>query len=76
MRVHHLNGWHWFLEGRYDEDNLVTLCEICHDIENKYSFHSMYGNRDNTELQFKEWLHKYQDYLTNKRKQSDETLLE
>lgn len=36
----------------------------------------MYGNRDNTELQFKEWLHKYQDYLTNKRKQSDETLLE
>lgn len=68
MRVHHLNGWHWFPEGRYSEDNLVTLCDMCHDIENEYSFHNVYGNGDNTEKQFKDWLCKYQSYMIRKRK--------
>lgn len=51
MAVHHLNGYNWFIEGRTDPNNGVTLCENCHE-----NFHSLYGKGDNTKEQFEEWL--------------------
>jgi 5-methylcytosine-specific restriction endonuclease McrA len=48
--VHHLNGYHWFEEGRYDVENGITLCQECH-----IKFHRKFGNRDNTKEQFYEW---------------------
>lgn len=47
--AHHLNGYNWDKTGRFDIDNGVTLCEICHK-----EFHMMYGYGDNTILQFYE----------------------
>lgn len=44
---HHLNGWHWFKEGRLDPNNGVTLCKSCHK-----HFHKTYGNKYNTKEQF------------------------
>lgn len=49
--IHHLNGYNWYIEGRLDESNAVTLCKNCHS-----NFHSIYGKGDNTKEQFKEWL--------------------
>lgn len=49
--VHHLNGYHWFKEGRTDPDNAVTLCEECHR-----DFHNIYGNRNNTKEQYENWV--------------------
>lgn len=51
LRCHHLDGWHWCIEKRYDPLNGVALCETCHDI-----FHNIYGRRMNTKIQFEEWL--------------------
>lgn len=52
LNAHHLDGWHWCVERRYDLDNGVTLCECCHK-----EFHKIYGNRDNTAEEFIEfWL--------------------
>lgn len=51
LNVHHLNGYHWFKEGRTDECNAVTLCETCH-----LNFHHKYGNEYNTKEQFEEWI--------------------
>lgn len=49
--VHHLNGWNWFIKGRYDINNCVTLCRECHN-----TFHKIYGKGNNCLIQFKHWL--------------------
>lgn len=53
LEVHHLNGYNWFVEGRIDETNAITLCKNCHA-----SFHSIYGLGNNTKEQFEKWLGK------------------
>ncbi|MGD3158254.1 HNH endonuclease [Staphylococcus cohnii] len=51
FNAHHLNGYHWFEEGRFDVNNGVTLCETCHK-----KFHKIYSRHYNTKEQFKEYL--------------------
>ena len=51
--AHHLNGWNWFVEGRYDPNNGITLCDgkgSCHE-----AFHKLYKLGDNTLAQFVEF---------------------
>ena len=60
LRAHHLNGFNWFKEGRLDVNNGITLCRNCHDARYEGSFHSMYGNGDNTKEQFEEFKRNYQ----------------
>jgi hypothetical protein len=50
IEAHHLNGYNWFIEGRTDESNAITLCHACH-----CNFHSIYGCGNNTKEQFEEW---------------------
>lgn len=50
LNAHHLNGWKWCAEERYDVDNGATLCTDCHK-----TFHKEYGNRHNTRAQFQEF---------------------
>lgn len=50
LRAHHLDGWHWYIEGRYDENNLVTLCYNCHE-----EFHNIYKRKNNTKEQYLEF---------------------
>lgn len=50
FNAHHKDGYSWCIERRYDVSNGATLCVTCHR-----KFHSIYGNKDNTEAQFDEW---------------------
>ena len=50
LNAHHLDGWKWCKERRYDVSNGVTLCESCHK-----EFHVVCGNTGNTEQQFKNY---------------------
>jgi hypothetical protein len=68
--IHHLNGYNWYIEGRVDELNAVTLCPNCHK-----NFHLLYGKGNNTKEQFEEWighavnnLEKYDKELPTARK--------
>lgn len=49
--AHHLDGYHWCKEKRFDLDNLVTLCVDCHKL-----FHKRYGKDNNTKEQFLEFM--------------------
>ena len=50
LHAHHLDGWNWCKNRRYDVTNGITLCSECH-----HNFHAIYGNGDNTFQQFVEW---------------------
>lgn len=51
FRAHHLDGYHWCIEKRFDIDNGVTLCKNCHQ-----EFHNHYGTTNNTKEQFNKFL--------------------
>jgi 5-methylcytosine-specific restriction endonuclease McrA len=51
LNAHHLDGYHWCKERRFDIDNGVTLCKDCHD-----EFHQTYGRKNNTEEQFNKFV--------------------
>lgn len=51
LNAHHINGWHWYKDGRFEETNLITLCNKCHK-----NFHHKYGTKNNTKEQLSEYL--------------------
>lgn len=50
INAHHLDGWNWCKEKRFDVDNGITLCKDCHT-----DFHKKYGSGNNTRQQFEEY---------------------
>lgn len=50
LHAHHIDGWNWAIDKRFDEENLVCLCHDCHE-----SFHKTYGKGNNTKSQFEEF---------------------
>lgn len=50
LNAHHKDGYHWCKERRFDVSNGVCLCNDCHK-----TFHSIYGNKHNTEQQWIEF---------------------
>lgn len=51
LQAHHLDGYHWCVERRFDLSNGITLCRDCHSC-----FHNTYGYSNNKEKQFIEWI--------------------
>ena len=51
--AHHLEGYNWCIEKRFDVDNGVVLCDKCHKL-----FHKEYGYGNNTKEQFNIFLKK------------------
>jgi len=47
FNAHHMNGWHWAVEERFDLNNLVCLCHGCH-----IAFHIEFGRKNNTREQY------------------------
>lgn len=62
LQAHHLNGWNWFREGRFDINNGVTLCVDCHK-----EFHKEYGAGFNT-------LEQFENFVASKKKYKQLTL--
>lgn len=56
--VHHLNGWEWCYEERFEPSNGVVLCRTHHD-----QFHDQYGRGYNTRDQFVQYLTYYEKDL-------------
>jgi len=51
LHNHHLEGYHWCKELRFEVSNGVTLCKDCHK-----NFHDIFGRKWNTTEQFYQFL--------------------
>lgn len=53
IHAHHLNGYDWFIEGRFDPNNGIPVCENHH-----WGFHNKYGRGGNTSIQYDKYKEK------------------
>ena len=58
--VHHINGYNWDKEHRVDVNNGIVLCVEIHKL-----FHKLYGQGNNTEEQFNDFLEKIENNEIN-----------
>ena len=60
LNAHRLYNFSEYEDLRYDVDNGITFCKECHLINYPFSFHSLYGERNNTPEQVKDFIHNHQ----------------
>lgn len=51
LNAHHLDSWSLFPDARYDLDNGICLCFLCHK-----AFHDIYSYGNNTKNHFEEFV--------------------
>ncbi len=56
LNAHHLYNFAEYENLRYDVENGITFCEECHLVNYPNSFHSIYGERNNTPEQVYEFI--------------------
>ena len=61
LNAHHLYNFSEYEDLRYEVSNGITFCKQCHLINYPNSFHSIYGERNNTPEQVKEFIKNYKE---------------
>lgn len=51
LNAHHIDGFNWCKDKRFDVNNGTTLCKSCHT-----EFHKLYKCGDNTEVQYNDFI--------------------
>lgn len=64
LNAHHLYNFSEYEDLRYDISNGITFCEKCHLINYSNSFHSIYGEHNNTPEQVYEFINNYKEKVS------------
>lgn len=56
LNAHHIENFAKNKDLRYEVNNGITLCDLCHDSRKEGSFHSLYGTLNNNSEQLAEYM--------------------
>lgn len=62
LQAHHIKNFSKNIDNRYEIENGITLCKEDHSPNSSKSFHSIFGNRNNSEKQIDEYVENYNFY--------------